>query len=80
MEKLKQLVTSRKFWAALIGLVLIILKAYKPDFPLAEDQLTNLIYVLVAYILGTAIEDGATNFKTKAITPESPPKEVTGDQ
>ncbi|HAF47950.1 MAG TPA: hypothetical protein DCL08_01760 [Anaerolineaceae bacterium] len=58
MEKLKLLLASRKFWAALIGLLLIILKAWKPDFPLAEEELTNIVYVLVAYIMGTGIEDG----------------------
>ena len=58
MTKLKLLLTSRKFWAALIGLILIIIKAYQPDFPIEEEQLTSLVYVLVAYILGTGIEDG----------------------
>jgi hypothetical protein len=58
MEKLKQLLASRKFWAALIGLVLVILKAWQPDFPMQEEQLTGVIYVLVAYILGTGLEDG----------------------
>ncbi len=58
MSKLKQLLSSRKFWAALIGLVLIIIKAWQPEFPLAEEQLTGVVYVLVAYILGTGIEDG----------------------
>jgi len=58
MSKIKLLLASRKFWAALIGLFLIILKTFKPDFPLSEDQLTGVVYVLVAYILGTGIEDG----------------------
>ncbi len=58
MSKLKQLLTSRKFWAALVGLILVIVKAWQPDFPLSEEDLTTLIYVLVAYILGTGIEDG----------------------
>lgn len=58
MSKFTQLLTSRKFWAALVGLALVILKAWKPDFPLAEEDLTSAIYVLVAYILGTGIEDG----------------------
>jgi hypothetical protein len=58
MDKFKQVLGSRKFWAALIGLVLVIVKVWQPDFPLAEDQLTAVIYVLVAYILGTGIEDG----------------------
>ena len=55
--KLRTLLVSRKFWAALIGLALIILKTYSPSFPISESELTNLIYVLIAYILGTAIED-----------------------
>jgi hypothetical protein len=58
MEKFKQLLGSRKFWAALIGLILIVVKAWDPEFPLAEEQLTGIVYVLVAYILGTGIEDG----------------------
>jgi hypothetical protein len=52
------LLGSRKFWAAVIGLVLVIVKAWRPDFPLAEDQLVAVVWVLVAYILGTGIEDG----------------------
>ena len=58
MEKFKLLITSRKFWAALVGLILVIIKAFEPDFPLEGDQLTGVITVIVAYILGTGIEDG----------------------
>ena len=58
MDKFKQLLGSRKFWAAFIGLVLIVIKTWDPEFPLAEDQLTAIVWVLVAYILGTGIEDG----------------------
>lgn len=58
MEKFKQLLGSRKFWASMIGLVLIVVKAFDPEFPLVEEQLTAIVWVLVAYILGTGIEDG----------------------
>jgi len=54
--KLKELLASRKFWAAFLGLGFIVLKAARPDFPLDEEAVTNLVYVLAAYILGTAIE------------------------
>ncbi len=57
MEKLKFLLGSRKFWAALIGLIVVIVKAYRPDFPVSEEMLTSLVYLIVAYILGVAIED-----------------------
>jgi hypothetical protein len=59
MAKIKQLLGSRKFWASAIGLGIVVIKAYKPDFPVSEEQLTSLIYLVVAYVLGTAIEDGA---------------------
>lgn len=57
--KLKFLLTSRKFWAAFIGLALMVTKSLKPDFPLAEEELTNIVYILVAYIVGTSIETKA---------------------
>lgn len=57
MEKLKQLLASRKFWAAVVGLGMIVLKAYRPEFPLDEDQITSLVVVLVGYMLGVAVED-----------------------
>ncbi len=58
MSKLKLLLGSRKFWAALVGMVFMIIKAWKPDFPLDADQLAGIIAILVTYILGTALEDG----------------------
>ncbi|BAJ65105.1 MULTISPECIES: hypothetical protein [Anaerolinea] len=56
MEKWKDLLRSRKFWALLIGLILMVVKAYRPDFPLEEEQLSGMIALLVAYILGVALE------------------------
>jgi hypothetical protein len=58
MDKLMSLLGSRKFWAAVVGLGLVVVKAYRPEFPIAEEALTNLVYVLAAYILGVALEDG----------------------
>lgn len=57
MEKWKQLLTSRKFWAAVAGLGLVIFKTVRPDFPLDAEQIGAAAAVLAAYILGTAIED-----------------------
>ena len=57
MNKLALLIRSRKFWAAMIGLVVLVIKGFWEDFPLESEQITNVVYVLVAYILGTGIED-----------------------
>lgn len=57
-SKLKLLLTSRKFWAAFVGLAVVVLKGFYPDLPLEEDQIAGLVYVLIAYIVGTAVEDG----------------------
>jgi hypothetical protein len=57
MDKLYKLVKSRKFWAAVVGLALIIVKAFDANFPISEAEITNLVYVIVAYILGTGLED-----------------------
>jgi len=58
MKKLKGLLASRKFWAAVVGVAVTTVKAYRPDdFPLTEDQLTSVVALLAAYIVGTAVED-----------------------
>ena len=51
---------SRKFWASVAGLLLVMIQKAIPDFPLDAGQVTNVIYVLVAYILGTGLEDSAS--------------------
>ena len=58
MNKFKQLLASRKFWAALVGLVMVFITHYIPDFPIPEDQVLSLVLIIVSYILGTALEDG----------------------
>ena len=58
MDKWKTLLSSRKFWATLGGLVFMIIKAVRPDFPLDGEQLAGILALLVSYIMGTALEDG----------------------
>lgn len=56
-NKLKNLVKSRKFWAAVAGLLVVTLRAFVPDFPIEDEQLSYLIVILASYIIGTGIED-----------------------
>ena len=56
--KLQALLTSRKFWSALVAVALVTLRAFVPNFPLSDDQISKVIFVLIAYIGGIALEDG----------------------
>lgn len=58
MDKFRNLLSSRKFWATLLALLIMLIKAWKPDFPLSGEELAGIFAVLVSYILGTALEDG----------------------
>ncbi len=48
---------SRKFWAAVVGTLFVVLEVFIPDFPLTAEQVTSVIYMIIAYIIGTAVED-----------------------
>jgi uncharacterized membrane protein len=57
MTTILNLLKSRKFWAAVAGLLLIVVQEFMPSFPLDAEQVTNVIYVVVAFIIGTGLED-----------------------
>lgn len=53
MDKLSELLKSRKFWAAVIGLVIVFAgDRAGVDAP----ALLNAVVVIVGFILGTAVE------------------------
>lgn len=56
--KWKQLLGSRKFWAAVIGLVFLTIRNFDPTFQVPEEETIAFISLLAAYILGVALEDG----------------------
>ena len=62
---LKGLIRSRKFWAGLAGMAVILLRAALPDFPLEDDQLTAVIITLSAYIFGTGAQDGLAGMASR---------------
>jgi len=60
MEKWKLLLGSRKFWAAVVGLLFLIIKNFDPGFAVPEAETVAVVSILSAYILGVALEDGLT--------------------
>jgi len=61
--KLLAVFRSRKFWAALIGTIFVVLDEFVPAFPLEAEQVTNVVYMLIAYIIGVAIDDGMNGLR-----------------
>jgi len=53
--KLRYLLTSRKFWAAIAGLAIILI-GERAD--VTSDQLALAAATIASYIVGTALEDG----------------------
>lgn len=58
MKKWKILLASRKFWAAVVGLAVVLVKNWIPDLPIEADLVSKMIALIMAYILGVAVEDG----------------------
>lgn len=57
-SKLIRTLQSRKFWAALIGLILIVVTAWGQDpFP-TDAVVTAIMGVVGAYVAAVAYEDG----------------------
>lgn len=56
---------SRKFWAALIGLVAVLYTAYtQQDLP-TEDLVNAIMTIIGVYIGSVAVEDGLSNQGSK---------------
>ena len=62
-DNLKALLRSQKFQALVAGLLMIALKSFLPNFPLSEAQLTDLIAILGALIVGLGVQGAVTNAK-----------------
>jgi len=54
-NKFAQVLKSRKFWAALVG---VLVAFFGVRAGISEAELVLAVSSLVAYILGTALEDG----------------------
>lgn len=58
-NKFTRALQSRKFWAAVVGLVAILWTAYQSGSALDPDTVVNAILgIVAAYIAATAWEDG----------------------
>jgi hypothetical protein len=57
MENLKQLFTSKKFWMTVIGVLVTILVTAVPQLEQYQEQLSEMIWLFVAFIIGQGLAD-----------------------
>lgn len=55
---MKDLLTSRKFWAAIFALAVIVIGAFSPAFDLDTEQAAAFAVIIVAYVIGVAVDPG----------------------
>ena len=55
---MKDLLVSRKFWALVLGLIVLIVGVAYPGFQLDEEQTIGLVIIVMTYILGVAVDPG----------------------
>jgi uncharacterized membrane protein len=69
------LIISRKFWAAIIGLVLTFMQAFKAELPagLTAEQMLSMVVLICGYIAGIGVAGPPTELPDPVI-PEEPDK------
>ena len=56
---MKDLLISRKFWASVTALVVLIVGQFRPGFDLDQERAAALLVVMVSYLFGVAVDPGA---------------------
>jgi hypothetical protein len=52
------ILTSRKFWALVIGLLLLVAVQFIPSFAVDEELAISFLVIIASYILGVAVDPG----------------------
>jgi hypothetical protein len=59
MVKVKAVLTSRKFWATVLAVGVVIAKTYDPSL-MSDPAMLSIVGALSAYVVGTGLDNGAT--------------------
>jgi uncharacterized membrane protein len=55
---MKDLFSSRKFWVALLTLIVLIVSQVSPAFHLEVEEAAGLVVVMALYVVGAAVDPG----------------------
>ncbi len=50
---------SRKFWLAVVGAAMIVVRQIWANFPLSDTEVSNFVLLIVSLIIGTGLNDVA---------------------
>jgi hypothetical protein len=59
---MKDIFSSRKFWALIIALCVLFASFFFPNFTLNEEATIGLVVIVASYILGVAVDPGASGW------------------
>lgn len=60
MEKVKELLVSRRLWVTIIGILILIGKSIFPGFPDVTEYAVAIIIPIASFVVGTSIEPPPT--------------------
>lgn len=55
---MSNLLVSRKFWIALIAVVVVVVQAFFPTFDLDQETAAGLAIIVVSYLIGAVVDPG----------------------
>jgi hypothetical protein len=55
---MKDLLVSRRFWAAVIALIVVLVTAFVPGFDLDTEEAVGLVVIVASYIVGVTVDPG----------------------
>lgn len=64
LESLKALLLSKRFWAAVAGVVLVVVQNF--GLPISEDQVQILVMLIASWIVGDSIRSTLVTSQTYA--------------
>jgi len=57
MSNLKDLLTSKKFWMTILGVVVTVLITAVPALEQYQEQLPEMMWLFVSYVIGQGLAD-----------------------
>lgn len=75
-QELYALIVSKRFWAAISGLLLVVLKQFYPDID--EATVNNVVMLIAAWVVGDSMKPTTDKIAPPEVTPTEAPTSAKG--